>query len=205
MNPPIHNQKSVVVDIDGVLADFVLGFTELASREFNSNIPHIPTPFHQVWSFKNIMSPQETNATWEYIHSHPEWWGTLRALIDDGLSQRLAYLTTRVPTYFVTHRPDAAHKVTANWLEGVIGIDHPTVVISKKKGEISRLLNATHAIDDKLENAWCIHWLSDRPQTKTYLLDRPYNRIDVEVGVQNLYRINSFHEFVDDLEAIYGG
>ena len=203
-NPPIYGQKSVIIDIDGVLADFTLAFTGLASKEFNPSIPLIPTLFHQQWSFKGIMTPIEVNATWEYIHSHPDWWGTMRPMIDDSLSQRLAYITARVPTYFVTHRPDPCIKFTAHWLSEVIGIDHPSVIISKKKGEVSRILGATHAIDDKLENAWCIHWLSDNPQTKVYLLDRPYNRIDVEVGVQNLYRINSFHEFVDDLEAVYG-
>jgi len=202
--PPTSIQKSVIIDIDGVAADFTLGFTSLARKEFNPIIPSMPTVFHQQWNFKGIMTPQEENATWEYIHTHPEWWDTLRPLLTVEDSERLAYIGTRVPIYFVTHRPDASKKHTAKWLTEVLGLEYPSVICSKKKGEVARVLNASHAIDDKLENVWCIHWLSDNPQTKVYLLDRPYNRIDVEVGANNVYRIKSFDEFLDDLEAVYG-
>jgi len=202
-NPPIHGQKSVIIDIDGVLADFIKGFTELASRQFNYNIPIIPSIFHQVWNFKDIMTPQEENATWEHIHSHPDWWDTLRPMISLPVGGRLADISRQVPTYFVTHRPDAAHKATAHWLAEIIGVENPAVIMSKKKGEVAKLLNATHAIDDKLENAWCIHWLSDRPQTKVYLLDRPYNRIVIKVGVDTLYRVKNFEDFLEDVESVY--
>ncbi len=203
-NPPIHGQKSVIIDIDGVVADFTLGFTSLARREFNCMIPSMPTKFHQKWSFKGIMSMQEENATWEHIHSHPEWWDSLRPLLTVEDSERLGYIGTHVPLYFVTHRPDAAKKYTAKWLTEIIGLEYPSVICSKKKGEVARVLSASHAIDDKLENIWCIHWLSDNPQTKAYLLDRPYNRIDVDVGANNVYRIKTFEEFLDELETIYG-
>jgi hypothetical protein len=203
-NPPIKGQRSLVIDLDGVLADFTLGFTKLANEQFNNGIPTIPTNFHQQWNFKGIMSPVEESATWEHIHAHPDWWATLRPLIDDESSERLAYVNTRVPTYFVTHRPDASKIPTARWLTEVLGIEVPSVICSKRKGEVARILNASHAIDDKLENIWCIHWLADNPQTKAYLLDRHYNRIDVNVGAQNVYRIHHFEEFLDDVENIYG-
>jgi len=197
------NKKSVVIDIDGVAADFTLGFTKWAHDNLNKNIAIVPSRFHQHWDFKGIMSPQETNYTWEYINRHPDWWGSLALLIPLHDIHRLNAIHRQVPVYFVTNRPDDAQRITNDWLIQQ-GFHYPNVILSKKKGEVARLLHATHAIDDKIENVWCLHWISDEPQTKVYILDRPYNSIDnTHTGPHNIIRVSEFSEFLNDLELAY--
>ena len=156
------DKKSIVIDIDGVLADFVLGFTRLAHDNLDKSIATIPSRFHQQWNFDGVMTPQQSAFIWKYINEHPGWWGTLPPLVGGDIGRRLNILSLKAPIYFVTHRPDDAQSVTARWLRREIGIEAPTVILSKKKGEVARLLHATHAIDDKLENALC---LAIRPRT----------------------------------------
>lgn len=80
------------------------------------------------------------------------------------------------PIYFVTSRVGVEPKhQTENWLMDA-GIARPTVIVASRKGMAADLLGATHAIDDKAENAWMVHWLS--PKTRIYLLDAPYNRVE---------------------------
>lgn len=193
--------KSVIVDIDGILADFVLAFLNLVHYRLNDRVPLIPTVFHQEWSFKHLITPYEEDSTWKYIKDNPWWWGTLTSLIDRDMGIRLTKLDHVVPIYYVTHRPDDAHQATHMWLQEVAHINNPNVIMSKRKGEVARLLKTTHAIDDKIENCWCLHWIPDSPQTKVYVLDRPYNR--TPSFVSGITRIAYFSEFVDDLEAVY--
>ena len=194
--------KSVIIDIDGVLADFPLGFTRLASSKiFNFDVIPTPAISHQQWNFKNIMTHKQEDDIWDYINLNPWWWATLPPLIDRDMGARLSDLNQAVPIYYVTHRPNRAHQATSAWLRTTVNIAYSNVIMSKYKGEVARLLEATHAIDDKMENCQCIHWISDRPQTKVYVLDRPYNRMPSDVS--GIARIEQFSQFVDDLEQAY--
>ena len=91
---------------------------------------------------------------------------------------------------------------TQRWLTNH-GLETPSVVVSSKKGEIARAIRATHSLEDKIENAWAIHWISDSPQTKSFLLDRPYNRVQEspEIGARGIIRVGSVEEFLDEVEG----
>ncbi len=190
---------SIMIDVDGVLVDFTLGFSKLANWLSDDVVPQSPTLTHKRWSFvPALMSKATFSKTWKYINENPMWWGTLGSLDVDW--DELDNLTYHKEVYFVTSRPKNSRQYTRRWLEDH-GLGRPQVIFTKKKGELARVVEATHAIDDKLENAWCVHWLSGK--TKSYILDRPYNQTPVNIDAEatGVIRIAAFEDFMREVHA----
>lgn len=192
---------SLMIDVDGVLANFPLGFTRLAAQVLHRPVEEIDVTNQPTWDFPNVMTKAEESTMWQYIRKNPQFWTNLDPIIDNKTSLRIRMLGFNKAIYFVTSRPgNTIQRITQEWLYRVLGITYPTVITCKKKGELARVLGVTHAIDDKLENAWCTHWISDSPQTKSFILDRPYNNNSKEFGSQKLIRVYSVDEFLNIVE-----
>jgi hypothetical protein len=192
-------------DVDGVLADFVEGFTRLANGLFGTKI--ITTLEQPSWNFRTwgLLTKNQENLTWDKLKQDPDWWRTLNPLIDVLTFTRINELQVRHEVVFCTNRMSAVAppgRQTSFWLERH-GITRPSVIVSGKKGEVARAIRATHSIDDKIENAWAVHWISDSPQTHSFLIDRPYNRIAAlpEVGPSRVTRVATVKEFLDVVET----
>lgn len=200
----MHRPKVVMFDIDGVLADFVLAFTALAKTKY----PNVKVVSHRVitnWYFSEAMPREQfDDVSLNEIKKSSRFWEELPLCLnvtteDLGRIQRLNELHR---VYFVTSRIESGNTLQqTRWWFFRHGITPPNVIMSNKKGEVARVLQADYAIDDKWDNAHCIHWLSDSPQTKSYLIDRPYNRMPTIVGAQRVRRIQTVKQFLDDVEA----
>lgn len=191
--------KNVMFDVDGVLADFVLGFTQLAVAEgFMETV--IKTTEQPSWDFGQVLSEKQQKQLWTLIDHRGSWWESLQPLVPAETFERINKLCDNDVVTFCTHRlagmPHAQVQTQA-WLMRH-GIDIPNVVVSKRKGEVARALDIDYAIDDKPENAACIHWISDVRPTKSYILDRPYNH-NADLP-RRIKRVLTVDEFLDDIE-----
>lgn len=189
--------KTILFDVDGVLAEFILAFTALANRLYGT--PIIRTEEQPSWRFSKLDYIQERRV-WEIIQATPGWWTGLAPLVGPETLGRIHRLTRTDNVVFGTSRVsdvDPAARQTVEWLRQ-LGIPNPSVVVTKLKGDLARLIQADYAIDDKAENAACIHWISDSPQTQVYLLDRPYNRN--YTLPDRIKRIHTVDQFLMDIE-----
>jgi uncharacterized HAD superfamily protein len=188
-------QKPVIFDVDGVLADFSVAFTALASAMFPGF--EITRATDQATYHWQGLDKKQVNEVWRAIDVIPGFWESLPPLVDEYTFAQLHELTLSRPVYFVTARPDRAKAETEWWLEGQ-GAHRATVITTKRKGEFAKAVGAGFCIEDKPSNASMVAWLTDG-ETKSYLLDRPYNRVSTELLASDVTRIYTVNEY---LEAI---
>ena len=185
-------------DIDGVLADFIGGFTTLASKTYK-NVPY-STVHQKLWGKFAGLSEKEEHETWNVVDQMTDFWATLPTLLTTAQWDKLCTLNLRSNVYFATNRrgKDPLDE-TKSWLES-FGVYRPNVVLTKFKGEFCRVVNARYMIDDKADNASCIAWNSERTGgiTIPYLLARKYNEYnDQNIGSRHVRRIESIDTFLD--------
>ena len=174
--------KQIVVqfDVDGVLADWTKGFTELANGLWGpGTCPELQESTAPQWISRHTFAiPQcRYDDTWDALLKTPNWWASLKPMVGIDTFQRIALLTGRVPVYFVTNRwhyVNPANWQTTCWLRQY-GIPNASVICTKDKGLAAYLLHTTHSIEDKLENARDIQD-NMLPTSKSYLINRLHNQ-----------------------------
>ena len=143
----------VILDVDGVLADFNSGFRELIISRGGTMDP-LPPEGPPVWDWYHLLGAkrQEVVDAWAWIRDNPAWWATLRpyqeAVEARPLLQRLyterqvIVLTSRVPLH--------ADAITRAWLRAHVGLPSsvPVVHVDDKGLAIKALGGVTHVIDD---------------------------------------------------------
>lgn len=188
--------KTILFDVDGVLADFVLGFTKLLT----------PNPFGTrentcAWNFKDTFSIIDIESAWRIVEKSIDWWTTLNRLTSLDTFERINRLHDYHTVVFGTHRKGtpSAQGQTHVWLQAQ-GIENPNVICTKYKGEAAKVIQAHYAIDDKPENCMAIKWMTDdtKVPTKTYILDSLTNRVTLPKAIR---RVQTVDEFLDDVEA----
>ncbi len=203
----MSKSKSVVMfDVDGVLADFLGGFTKLA-QSFDPSVPLLTygeaDPANGIyqnerWDFDpKLFPPKLVDKVWQEIKKDSSrFWAELEPLAGMGVFDWLA--ETNLDVYFVTSRLGARAKPHTEYWLGRMGVFRPTVIISSLKGECAKSLGASYSIEDKAGNAVMIKYWS--PKTHSYILDWPYNRWDQDILGQQVRRVASVEEFLADVE-----
>jgi len=180
-------------DIDGILADFNHGYAPLVTKhtgvEFPTNDWHV-WPNTWYWDRQAGLEKTRENEAWTEIKKDPTFWLTLRSYPDAATF--IFSITHDLPIdtdiYYVTNRTGIEVKwQTELWLKN-IGAKNPTVLIAKDKAAVCKALNITHYIDDKTEN--CEDVKRYAPDTKGYMLARPYNN-----EITAVPRLSSLEEF----------
>ncbi len=168
-------QKAVVFDIDGVLAEFVLPFKSF----INNYMPYplAPTGAQQDWQYRG-MSRADWDTVWQHVRSGKWDWSTLPSLLTEGDTFSIQALrrTGQVCFEYVTNREGPrAQEQTAAWLsrEGL------------PQGRISVVADKVAFIEANVPNVFAI--IEDSPTNiakyveagygdKLYVRDWPYNR-----------------------------
>jgi hypothetical protein len=191
--------KVVMFDIDGVLADFKLGYTKLAV-----DLGYMSTPYGTLderntdWEIPEITEAQ-TNVLWEKIKSSNMWWMQLEPMWPREVFRNINDLSRFKDVYFVTSRVgvDCLGQSKA-WLKGM-GVYDPNVIVSSKKGEIARGIKANWMIDDKAGNV--IYTMYHSTATEVYLLGAQFNKFSPKVLGSRVHRVETIYPF---MEAILG-
>jgi uncharacterized HAD superfamily protein len=143
------------------------------------------------------LSPEQMSSVWDYILANRGWWNTLPPLIDKKTFSAIDDLKYDHQVTFVSARLGISpQRDTSAWLERH-GIENPSVIITKRKGEIARALDIDYSIEDKPENAAVIHWMADVRPCKSYIIDRPYNQVDFLP--KNIKRVKTVDEFLGEI------
>lgn len=191
----------VVLDIDGVFADFDLAITKLGCDKIRSTIVPESDVDQVAYSKYSNMTPTESGRAWALIHEDPNFWLHVppNPAIDPETIEYLNELALFHDFYFVTARPEvtAVKRNTETWLKDY-GVRNPTVIMSRWKGEIAQAIDAEFMIDDKHSNASFAIWHT-RKRCQGYVLDRPYNRVDG--GSSKVKRVSNVIEFLREVNG----
>jgi FMN phosphatase YigB (HAD superfamily) len=196
-------QKTIIFDVDGVLADFVMAFTKevLIHDNWDSQIlkPWGTRENRSKWNFSDVFTKQQIEDAWSRIKNDPEWWIKVPSMERCYTFDRIDDLQGWHHVLFVTARVGKhAQWQTQYWLEER-GVRKPNVVVTDKKGEIAAAVGAHYHVDDKPENAACVHWIADRVPCKSYFVEHDYRKGGPWLP-EKIRRIKSVNEYLEDIE-----
>lgn len=193
--------KNIGVDVDGILAIFDQGYTEVIIRETGKDLfPYKPYPPDcWEWDTKLGYTKEDTGKAWAAIKQDTTFWLKLPAYDDtSAVLKRLLTLEDRDKhsVYFITNRMGVAPKrQTENFLAHY-GFPCATVLVSAKKGCSAQALSLDCYIDDKPEN--CVDVVNFMGTAcKTYLMDRSWNQDFTDL--RSIKRVTSVHTMLDEI------
>lgn len=188
------------IDIDGVLANFSVGYKNLMEKETPFRFPDISDTFPNTWYWDRAagVPPEEEKRMWSIIKADPTFWFNLPAYDDvEFFAKFIRSLPREHNVYFITQRAGFAEKwQTEQWLK-IHGFLAPTVLISGEKGDLCKALKVTYYIDDKNENVLDVARKSF--ETKNYQLIRPWNS-QQGIGLDIIPRLANLAEFQAEIE-----
>ena len=193
--------KTIVFDIDGVLADWSTGFSLWAQSVY----PDVPVVTHaecSAWDFRPGMTSEMTHVIWDLIKQDARFWEDLPCLATDReLSAISNLIANRYTVYFATNRKTSgALRATRSWLTRHLANDAVNVIITHRKGEFCKVVDADYYIDDKSENVDCAIWMTDK-KTKSYVIARPYNSGVYAPHSESARRVSTLTKFLEDIYA----
>lgn len=194
--------QTIVFDVDGVLADFMTGFLQVASGLFER--PLAESGEQRAWDVYPGMAADEVTTTWAFIAHHPQFWEHLPATasVEEFTAIRKLILDGH-RVYFATNRKThGALQATHLWLFKHIVLPAPpddfiplNVITTHRKGEFCKVVEADYYIDDKSENVDCAIWMTDK-KTKSYVITRPYNSGQFAPHSAKALRVENVAQFI---------
>lgn len=165
-------RKTLAIDIDGVLAQFVPVYAALCSRHTGLQVPDVAHEWN--WVRAAGVTEEQEAEVWRYIDANPAFWSMLPE--EAGCREVLSLLdaaSSYHAIYFLTHRPMSAKYWTEQWLKER-GMETPTVVLTSEKGKVAHALNVDVAIDDKPSNCLDLYRHLTH-EARVYMLAKPWN------------------------------
>lgn len=198
----------IAFDIDGVIANYVRGFMALiialSGRDLFLESDWTDPPCWDWYKLRGY-TKDEVSAAQTAILESPDFWFNLEPMTHDVAQLAIAFeeLDDHHEVYFITHRSGQhARRQTEDWLVHALGLwEVPTVLLVgyRMKGVAAKALGLDLYIDDNYDN--CLDCVEQSPLTRTYLLDRAYNRVFEEImEKKRLFQSSVPSEFLRTVE-----
>lgn len=177
-------------DLDGVVADFCLSFSQHCNDKYGSKILTEPEQIVN-WDFAELLhiTTKQVNDIFDEIGNSRTFWRTLKVRDRKSFNYFKKYFNND-EVYFITNRCKGINifSQTVDWLDS-FGWINPQVIVTEKKWRIIKELDLKYFIDDKLENCEQIYRHTD---CKPIVYDYPHNRAN-----KILTRVSNLREFTD--------
>jgi len=183
----------IMLDMDGVVADFTSEVLSRANRMFGIAIPDKVT----TWGFEEAgigITAEMLGDIYGDIKATPNFYEGQEPLLTDGEATMLRQLTesSQFDVYMITARfPVQGRSVVhqcQNWVRRHIGPGF-SVIVKRDKGTLCRALGIDYVLED---SPVYLDGIIKAGTNRAYLIDRPYNR-DFSICP----RVKSIEEFVD--------
>lgn len=200
----IHAMKPrrVMLDLDGVFADYTRAFLKIADEMFGIFAEHGPVVTVTSWNFGDVgLSKEQVNAVFRETQARENFWEHLEPLIRPEDTRALQALVHDAgwEFYAITARyPTAGHSIlvqTHRWLRRALGPEYAISVIpAENKADVCAVLEVDYAIEDSPVYSRELH----EAGVHTTIIDRPYNR-DLKIpAIPRVATVEEFCEFLGE-------
>ena len=171
--------KRIGIDLDGVLANFIRGFTGVIATLFPEAgiIPRDHKDLQYYDDFGPGVTAEMVAAAWDVVNRDGSFWSTLPALCNGMEQGALLSLSLQHDLYALTTRPQNAGRSIAaqcrQWMK-FHGLEYAGLSVCADKWLVGASLKLTHYLDDTPKEISKLRWALDGCQC--FLLDQPYNR-----------------------------
>ena len=197
------DKKTIVFDLDGVLANFHYSFSIILNKLYRTPIITNINDVKQ-WDWCNWypISIEQHEEAWEYVKTIKNFWTTLDPLVNTDTFKKIYDLQKEGHSiYFITTRNKSyglsISEQTANWFKKWCLSVH--VIVAKNKGLILKEINADFFIDDSPLNI--LNAIEKSPNTKSYLIKRRYNFLEQQTYLKNQKFVESVNQFIDIINS----
>lgn len=201
----------VVVDLDGVLADFCFGFTEMLYRRPRSN------GTQETWTFD--ATPLQIKRAWARIDQSKTFWYSLVPLVSESEVSDARHLARSADFVYMTGREERGNDTlgqSTRWLK-FLGMPEGAIVLEGDKlAGVRRLTGDVYGIiDDRPRNITRLQHAGE----PVYVRDWQYNRRSLSglnaakcaeqseqdgFTCEQAMRVSSFGEFCGFMEDLCG-
>lgn len=184
-------QLVVGVDIDGVLASFNRGFSQILFEQTGQRfLPNDEEPSCWAWPTAYGYTKDQESAAWAEVKRRVDFWATLKPMF--GAQATIAELNLIMAAghevyYMTTRMGQSPWQQSLYWLQQQGALSPQVLICRSDKGGAAKTLGLSHFIDDKSAN--CESVKEANPECRVFLLSRRWNEYWHEEAPKRLIEV----------------